>query len=390
MKLNKTLTALAVSASFGLSGQAFAAGTPSGEQITNTVKLDYSVSGVGQNQIQDQAQFIVDNKIDMTFNTALSGASTVIPGANIASSYTLVNEGNKAQSFKFELAELDNTFDAPSISALTLDAASDASCSVGGTAPVKTITANPDATCIFTADFVFPTKEGAGLDTDDNIVNGDTFVLRSKVIAVTDPAGATTETTSTENKNDIANLNVNELTVLAEEDLTVVAPHVAYNGEIIVDTGTITVSTANFEGANGLNISVLVVNDPICDATYNEATLAYGKYTTSGSGPVTCDIAGYTPKAIPGALVEYTLTATNEGAVAATNAVFAQAASDITYGSGPATLAIQAGSLGNLASNFSDTGITPAELNDGNNLSVTVSSFGDGETITITFTAIVE
>ena len=388
MKLNKTLTALAIGASFGLSGQAFAAGTPSGEQITNTVKLDYSVSGIDQNQLQDQAQFIVDNKIDMTFSTALSGASTVIPGNDIAPSYTLVNEGNKAQSFKFELAELNNAFDAPTISALTLDAASDASCSVGGTAPVKTITANPDATCIFTADFVFPTKEGSGLAADDNIVNGDTFVLRSKVIAVTDAAGATAETTSNANKNDVANLNVNELTVLAEEDSTVSGPHVAYNGQIIVDTGTITVSTANFEGAAGLSISVKVINDPICNDS-TSANYEDSNYTVGTQTPC-ITTSGYLPKAIPGALIEYTLTATNEGAVAATNAVFAQAASDITYGSGPATLAIQAGSLGNLASTLSGTGITPAELNDGNNLSVTVSSFGAGENITITFTAIVE
>ena len=392
MKLNKTLIALAAGASFGLSGQAFAAGTASGEQITNTVKLNYAVSGVAQNEVDDQAQFIVDNKVDMTFTTALSGASTVVPGADMTPSFTLINDGNKAQSFKFELAELSTTFDAPTISALTLNVASDASCSVGGTAPIKTITANPDATCIFTADFVFPTKKGAGLDADANIVNGDTFVLRSRAIAVTDAAGATPESTSTANKNDPANLNVNELTVLAEEDTTVSAPHTAYDGEIIVDTGTITVSTANFEGANGLDISVRVVNDMICDASYNSTpgSINYGKYTVSGSGPVTCDTS-YTPKAIPGALVEYTLTAENEGAVAAVNAVFAQSVSDMTFGTSPTTtVAIQAGSLGNLDSTFSDAGITPAEVNDGDDLSVTVSSFGAGESITITFTAIVE
>lgn len=257
------------------------------------------------------------------------------------------------------------------------------------TAPIFTITLAEDATCEFTADFTFPTKMGSGLAADANIVNGDTFVLRSRVIAVTDATGTTDSTTSSADKNHVDNLNVNTLTVLAEEDTTVVAPHTAYDGEIIVDTGTITVSTANFEGANGLELTALVVNDIICDATYNPTTPAYGKYNTSGMGTVTCDSAGYTPKAIPGSLIEFTLTATNEGAVAASNVSFKQALSDITYGSGPTVVAVRAGSLANPDATFSGAA-TPAITNDGTDLEVTVSTFEAGANISITFTAIVE
>ena len=243
--------ALATAAAFGISGQAFAAGTPAGETVSNTVKLDYTVSGVDQNTVDDIAEFIVDNVIDMTFTTALSGASTIVPGAALSPTYTLVNDGNKAQSFRFDLTESTSQFSAPSISALNVVSGV---CSIGGTSPVKTITMNPDVICEFTADLTFPTKMDAGLVTDDNIVNGDTFILRSAVTAVTDAAGATDEETSDDDKNAVAFLNAQELTVLGEEDATVTAPHTAYDGVLLVDTGTITVSTANFEGANGLNI----------------------------------------------------------------------------------------------------------------------------------------
>lgn len=118
MKMNKTLTALVASATMGLSGQAMAAGTPAGSQVTNTVTLDYSVSGTAQNQIDDSTQFIVDNKIDMTFTTALTGASTVIPGADLSPTYTLQNDSNDSQSFRFTLAESTNQFDAPTLASL--------------------------------------------------------------------------------------------------------------------------------------------------------------------------------------------------------------------------------------------------------------------------------
>ena len=64
MKLNKTLTALAVSASFGLSGQAFAIGTAADLDITNEVVLEFSVGSVTQTPQTNAATFKVDNKID--------------------------------------------------------------------------------------------------------------------------------------------------------------------------------------------------------------------------------------------------------------------------------------------------------------------------------------
>ena len=65
MKLNKTLTALAVSASFGLSGQAFAIGTAANLDISNEVTLQFYVGSVEQDQQTDVATFKVDNKIDL-------------------------------------------------------------------------------------------------------------------------------------------------------------------------------------------------------------------------------------------------------------------------------------------------------------------------------------
>ncbi len=387
MKINKTLTVLIAGASLGLSGQAFSAATPAGESISNTVTLGYSVGGEIQNNLTDNADFIVDNKIDMTFITALTGTSTVFPGQNITPSYTLKNEGNESQSFKIGMIEKDAKFLAPTL-ALTLDGAADASCSVGGTGGNKTITMDPDKTCIFTADFQFPKDDGAAPNPID-IVNGNTFALRATATAVTDAAGATNSSTSSENKNDALNLNVKTLIVLAEEDTTVSGIHTAYDGAIIVDTGTITVATADFSGANGLKLTALVVNDIICDATYDPASNS-GKYT-AGSGVLTCDDTGYTPKAIPGALIEYTLTATNESAtVKATAVEFKETLASMTYGTGPTVEAFQTGSLGNLNVSFSDSvNFTPdTSGTNGTNLSVIIAEFEAGENITIKFTAV--
>lgn len=67
MKLNKTLTALAVGASFGLSGQAFAAGTEAGTVITNTASMTYTVGSTPITE-SDDAKLTVDTKVDLTFS----------------------------------------------------------------------------------------------------------------------------------------------------------------------------------------------------------------------------------------------------------------------------------------------------------------------------------
>ncbi len=395
MNINKTLTALIAGASLGMSGQVFAVGTESGTTITNNVTLSYEVSGISQNNLTEEAAFKVDTKIDMTFITSLSAASTIIPGAAIAPSYTLVNEGNKAQSFKFEISENTAQFTTPATT-LTLTGASDASCALGGTSPIKTVTMNPDATCVFTAALTFPTKMLAGLPTDDDIVNGDTFTFRAKAIAVTDNTGTADAETSALNKNDPAYLNLVSLTILAEEDVSVTAPHTAYDGILLVDTGLITVETARFAhdansngdftdaGEDGPGLTVKVINDPLCNTYDNAAANPESYYANYSVGNVnSCNASApgsYTPKAIPGALVEYTITAKNIGPVSATTVVFTQDIAD----SGTYSEFLLPGTLGNEASSHGTASVTSDEL------TVNAGSVANGSTVTITFTAIVE
>jgi hypothetical protein len=108
MKLNKTLTALAVSASFGLSGQAFAAGTAAGSTVTNTVSLDYAVSGTQQASESATVDFKVDHKINFVVDKV--GAEQIIssgtqPGSTVQYTFRVINNGNGHVDFNLNLID---------------------------------------------------------------------------------------------------------------------------------------------------------------------------------------------------------------------------------------------------------------------------------------------
>jgi len=107
MKLNKTLTALAIGASFGLSGQAFAAGTEAGTTVTNTVSLNYAVSGSQQASESATVDFLVDHKINFTVDTA--GAEIITnntqPGSTVKYTFRVINTGNGYVDFDLNLID---------------------------------------------------------------------------------------------------------------------------------------------------------------------------------------------------------------------------------------------------------------------------------------------
>lgn len=116
MKLNKTLTALAVGASFGLSGQAFAAGTEADTVITNTASMTYTVGSTPITE-SDDAKLTVDTKVDLTFSWDNGPQRDIAAGATSALKLSLSNDGNFKQDFKFTVAETSNGTILPSFTA---------------------------------------------------------------------------------------------------------------------------------------------------------------------------------------------------------------------------------------------------------------------------------
>jgi uncharacterized repeat protein (TIGR01451 family) len=82
----------------GLSGTAFAQNTASGTSVVNTATVNYTVNSIAQTPINASATFLVDTAINLN----LTGGTTVnvTPGQlNAVTAFTLTNTGNIASAF---------------------------------------------------------------------------------------------------------------------------------------------------------------------------------------------------------------------------------------------------------------------------------------------------
>jgi len=112
-------TCLAVFASLLLASSAQALGTASDEDIDNMASVTYDLAGTTQTAIESSplgnstpgggavTTFKVDNKIDFTV-TELNGVLTPVAPGSVAQavSYTLQNDGNTVQDFTFSASDL--------------------------------------------------------------------------------------------------------------------------------------------------------------------------------------------------------------------------------------------------------------------------------------------
>ena len=402
MKNNKTLAVLLVGASIGLSGQAFAAATTAGTVIENKVSLAYKVNTIQQAGLEANSSFTVDHKIDMEI-VDNSGTSTIIPGQSISYTYSLANSGNEGQIYQLNLANSADT--------TTTDATGDSgditipavTYALTGTIPAGTSFTQPGyltipsgETAQYTATFTYPQTL---VDGTTNIVDGDEIILLATAKAVAnDTGGPIAVDTADTDKNDENNIGTKLILFLEDESvMTTTDTDAAGNGTISVVTTT-TAVTANFAhddngngdytdpGESGPGLTFKVIDDPICNTlTLGNAQEAYYATTYSAGVVHTCAASaptGYTPKAIPGALVEYTITAKNTGSVDATDVTLEQ---DIANPNAGYTDFLQAGTLGNEATSHGTMAVTAD-----NKLVVTVPTVAVGIEVTITFTALVE
>lgn len=97
----KLLTTGSIAAALMVSAApAFAAGTTAGTVITNTVTVDYQVSGVNQTQQTASDNFTVDRRINLTVAEVGAATTSVVPGQGGASvAFTLTNTSNATLDF---------------------------------------------------------------------------------------------------------------------------------------------------------------------------------------------------------------------------------------------------------------------------------------------------
>lgn len=105
--------------SIGISGTAFAqvTGTPSGDTITNTATVNYTVGSVAQTPINATANFTVDTVIRFTVDTTTT--ANVTPGqTGLIASFTVDSASNIASNFSLAVTPVgspDDDFDMANI-----------------------------------------------------------------------------------------------------------------------------------------------------------------------------------------------------------------------------------------------------------------------------------
>ena len=387
MKLNKTLTALAVSASFGLSGQAFALGTIAGTDITNTVTLGYTVNTVAQTDLTQTATFKVDTRVEFTLTMDETETVKITPkGTGYIANYTLTSTSNDELGFAlsssdlatgnqdFDLATAITVADTVQLNAnLSIYVESGANTGYQPLEDTASVVSNLEA-------------DGAA----EIYVIVDTAVPDTFTDADIASIALTATAKQSDGTTDLANNN-NDAFVAGTKQFVIVTSSVTKNTAFEVGTAKFTDPDDATDAAK-FTIDVTVINDPLCDNGLNSSSS--NDYSDTGAQVGTCPNmpAAYRPKAIPGAMVKYTLKAKNSGSVAATSVSFVEDLADIgnaDSASGDTNLDLVQNSLDNVVANFTGAG-TATDASTANVLTVNVDTFAKDDEITIDFTAIVE
>lgn len=87
--------------------QAMAIGTAAGTQVDNTVTVGYDVGGIGQTDLTDSVSFVVDRRVDFSLVAQGAALVDVTPGVNdYFFDFLLTNDSNSPLDFSIALNEL--------------------------------------------------------------------------------------------------------------------------------------------------------------------------------------------------------------------------------------------------------------------------------------------
>lgn len=283
VKLRRLL--LAGAAAAALSQSVFAAGTTQGTVISNTASVNYKVATVDQPQVDSSAvTFKVDRKVIFAVATAEVAAVSVTPGTsgNVLK-FTVTNTSNDTLDFDLAAVALSGTgakfggtdnIDAASAPSVFVDSNADSTYQAGSdtATSIDNLAAGSSITVFVVASF------------NTGLANGDIASYHLKATAkASDGSALSDDSGSADVAGTVQNVFA-DAAGSAPGDVANDKQHSDY-ADYKIATATLTVSKSS-----------AVVSDPISGTT--------------------------NPKAIPGAVIEYTITVSNgAGASTATNVV---------------------------------------------------------------------
>jgi uncharacterized repeat protein (TIGR01451 family) len=283
--------ALVALGGFAALPQAYAAGTLASTSIDNRATVSYTVGTVAQTPIESSptgnstpgtgnganTSFVVDNRIDLTV-TELSGGTTVTsPGATGAvTAFRLTNTGNAAQAFQLSAAQL-----------------------TGGTVfgnTDNTDVTNPLAVFVDANDNEIYDAADTAIQVSSLAADADVvvFVVASVPLTVTNGQFASVRLTARAAVD-------GDPTTLATET---VGPETPGSVDVVFGDGAGAGDAAE-DGAFAADDQYQI----------QSAALTIAKTSTVISDPFN---GTSSPRAIPGAVIEYAITMTNTGVVSAT------------------------------------------------------------------------
>jgi uncharacterized repeat protein (TIGR01451 family) len=250
--LVKTSLAAVMLSSMGVMQSAYAVGVTAGTDITNTATVNYTVGGVDQTPVDSNiTTFTVDRKVDLTLTNV--GPTSTTPGATGAAvAYTLTNTGNGADNFTLAGANQAGDFTVTGIQVFRDD----------GTTPGVHDAGDSEVTAPL------------ALNADESVT---LFIVSNIPLTATNGQDSTVRLTATTTSTETVGADTAGVDV------------------VFADAGT--------DGTE------------FADGEYNvqAATLAVVKSAAIISDPI--NGTGADRKAIPGAVIEYSIVVTNNGAV---------------------------------------------------------------------------
>lgn len=362
--INSLRLAVAMGLSLGMLPHAFAAGTSAGSDITNTASVDYKVGGVSQTPVDSNTTtFKVDRKINLTVAEVGGATTTTVPGATAqVTTFTVTNNANSTLDFKLAASnKAGDDFD------------------LTGLAVYVESGATPG----------YQAAEDTATYIDELAADGSKTVYVVGAI----PAGAT--------NGQVANVT---LTATAAQSVDGSGNYVATAGSLASDAAESNVGVVDdpafvdtvFGDIAGSTDAARDGKHSADDSyTISTATIAVTKSSTVITDPFNCTTAGdpasctSSPKAIPGAVVEYCLDVSNSGGAAADSIVLTDSIpTNTTYV--PSSIMSGATGTGTACDVGSGTAKTDASdvdsaESDGSSVTIRSASIGTGASFKATF-----
>ena len=260
--------------------------------INNTATLNYQVNSAPQTAIEAKNTFKVDRKVVFNLTQTPSAVTTGIIGSEFVIEYTLTNTSNAPIRFAPVATDLDTGAIAYSTGTPATDNTDTATTEVTTHKVWADLLASP-----------------VGFDgTDTNITDGLGYVELDQ------DASITLYVVTTPAVGDNNDIFVHELTVTAQEHTdtptnipsAVVGAVITTSAGAWVDTLVQTVMDASAGGATRTDNGAIQVTSAVLGITKTAAVVW---------DPINFLVD---PKAIPGAVIEYTITVTNTGSIQAT------------------------------------------------------------------------